>query len=385
CHIIHEFGLLAAKPVTTLLPENCVLAVDESTGIQIYKDKNLKLYCFTNSDWVKCLRTRKSVSGFCVFLGRSLVSWKSKKQATVSRSSAEAEYRCMASATCEVIWITNLLKDLCIKNLLPVNLYSDSSSAIQIAANPDGVINTIKVATADQTANLFTKGHGTAQHVKLCKQLSLVNMFGKSSFLLLNILKGLFYQVVKDVDGLLDWAEVLADPHIKSRLKTLKGNFGAMHDMTHPKAAGMRDKPFIYYHKLSTIFGKDHATGSRSEDLGEEDVVSDTEETTPTNCEDIDVDMGVNPSPEIVSGKGTKRKRCKTDEFIHIYSSSSDTLNNSINAIGKEMNINLNKMANDQERKLQCEIDLMKRVQKEIDALPGITFEEAFEATDGYR
>ncbi|GJT42561.1 uncharacterized mitochondrial protein-like protein [Tanacetum coccineum] len=106
------------------------------TGIQIYKDNNLKLSCFTDSDWAKCLRTRKSVSGFCVFLGRSLVSWKSKKQATVSRSSAEAEYRCMASATCEVIWITNLLKDLCIKNLLPVNLYSDSSSAIQIAANP---------------------------------------------------------------------------------------------------------------------------------------------------------------------------------------------------------------------------------------------------------
>ncbi|GJT72299.1 hypothetical protein Tco_1031585 [Tanacetum coccineum] len=80
--------------------------------------------------------------------------------------------------------------------------------------------------------------------------------------------------------------------------------------------------------------------------------------------------------------KGTKRKRSKTDEFIHIYSSTSDTLNNSINAIGKEITINLSKMANDQERKLQCEIDLMKRVQKEIDALPGITFEEDFEATD---
>ncbi|GJW26555.1 hypothetical protein Tco_0040366 [Tanacetum coccineum] len=144
----------------------------------------------------------------------------------------------------------------------------------------------------------------------------------------------------------------MADPHIKSRVKTLKGNFSAMHDMTHPKAAGMRDKPFIYYHKLSTIFGKDRTTGSRAEDLGEEEVVSDTEETTPTNCEDIDVNMVT-----------------------------SDTLNNSINAIGKEININLSKMANDQERKLQCEIDLMKRVQKEIDALPGITFEEDFEAT----
>ncbi|GJX53692.1 hypothetical protein Tco_0282061 [Tanacetum coccineum] len=67
---------------------------------------------------------------------------------------------------------------------------------------------------------------------------------------------------------------------------------------------------------------------------------------------------------------------------LHASDNSSDTLNSTINAIGNEMNINLSKMANDQERKLQCEIDLMKRVQKEIDALPGITFEEAFEATD---
>ncbi|GJX90484.1 ribonuclease H-like domain-containing protein [Tanacetum coccineum] len=226
--LIHEVGLLAAKPVTTPLPENCVLAVDESKsdnqhmhaplqshlkvalrvirylknslGIQIYKDKNLKLSCFTDFNRAKCLRTRKSMSGYCVFFGKSLVSWKSKKQNTVSRSSAEAEYRCMASATCEVIWISNLLNDLCITNLLPVNLYSDSSSAIQIAANPvfhertkhfevdvhlvrekvqDCVINTIKVASSDQTANLFTKGHGTSQHLKLCNQLSLVDMFGK--------------------------------------------------------------------------------------------------------------------------------------------------------------------------------------------------------------
>nr|GEX74015.1 ribonuclease H-like domain-containing protein [Tanacetum cinerariifolium] len=170
------------------------------TGIQIYKDKNLKLSCFTDIDWAKCLRTKKYVSGYCVFLGRSLVSWKSKKQTNVSRSSAEAEYRCMASTTCEVIWISNLLNDLRIKNLLHVNLYSDSSSAIQIAANPvfhertkhfevnvhlvrekiqDSVINTIKVSSADQTADLFTKAHGTSQHLKLCNQLSLVDMFGK--------------------------------------------------------------------------------------------------------------------------------------------------------------------------------------------------------------
>ncbi|GJR79770.1 putative RNA-directed DNA polymerase, partial [Tanacetum coccineum] len=267
--LIHEFGLLDAKPVTTPLPENCVLAVNESdsdkslknifeyqkllgkliylthtrpdisyvvhclsqhmhaplqshlrialrvirylknspgTGIQIFKDKNLKLSCFTDADWAKCLRTRKSVSGFCVFFGKSLVSWKSKKQTTISRSSAEAEYRCMASATCEIMWLINLLGDLCIKGQLPVNLYSDSSSAIQIAANPvfhertkhfevdvhfirekvqNGVINTIKVDSADQTGIHSLPRvlvPSTRNHMKTLQPAKSVNMFGTSLF-----------------------------------------------------------------------------------------------------------------------------------------------------------------------------------------------------------
>ncbi|GJS39350.1 ribonuclease H-like domain-containing protein [Tanacetum coccineum] len=66
----------------------------------------------------------------------NLVSWKSKKQATISRSLAEAEYRYMASTTCEILWLVNLLKDLGVEGLLPMPLYCDSTSAIQIAANP---------------------------------------------------------------------------------------------------------------------------------------------------------------------------------------------------------------------------------------------------------
>ncbi|GKD01763.1 ribonuclease H-like domain-containing protein [Tanacetum coccineum] len=76
--------------------------------------------------------TRKSVSGYYVFLGDSLVTWKSKKQTTLSKSSAEAEYRSMGSATYEVIWLSNLLGDMGVEGLFPVVLYCDNSSACRL-------------------------------------------------------------------------------------------------------------------------------------------------------------------------------------------------------------------------------------------------------------
>lgn len=97
---------------------------------------DLKLSAFVDSDWGKDLMNRKSITGFCIFLGNNLISWKSKKQPTVSRSSAEAEYRAMGSVTCELLWIINLLSDLQVKNLVPVCLYCDNVPAMQIAANP---------------------------------------------------------------------------------------------------------------------------------------------------------------------------------------------------------------------------------------------------------
>jgi len=71
-----------------------------------------------------------------VKLGDSLISWKSKKQSTISRSSAEAEYNSMVSATAEVVWLIGLFAELNWKLTLPVKLFCDSKAAIQIAANP---------------------------------------------------------------------------------------------------------------------------------------------------------------------------------------------------------------------------------------------------------
>lgn len=68
--------------------------------------------CFTNTDYANCLDTKRLISSYTVFLGDNLISWRSKKQTTVSRSSAIAEYRSIGSAVSELLWISYFLKDL---------------------------------------------------------------------------------------------------------------------------------------------------------------------------------------------------------------------------------------------------------------------------------
>ncbi|GKA09058.1 ribonuclease H-like domain-containing protein, partial [Tanacetum coccineum] len=89
------------------------------SGVNYEKSEHMLLKVYADSDWTKCLVTRRLVSVYCVFFNGCMVSLKSKKQATLSKSSAEAKYKPMATATCEVIWVVNILKDLKITNLLP--------------------------------------------------------------------------------------------------------------------------------------------------------------------------------------------------------------------------------------------------------------------------
>ncbi|GJR11781.1 ribonuclease H-like domain-containing protein [Tanacetum coccineum] len=156
--------------------------------VHVTKTSDMFLTAYSDVDWAKCIITRKYVTGYCVFLNNSLVSWKSKKQNTLSKSSTEAEYRALALVTSEVIWILNFLKDLQIENLLPVSLHCDNNSAIKIAANPifyertkhleidlyfvrekvlKGVVKTVKVDSANQITDILTKGLDTVQHLEL--------------------------------------------------------------------------------------------------------------------------------------------------------------------------------------------------------------------------
>ncbi|GJX42474.1 ribonuclease H-like domain-containing protein [Tanacetum coccineum] len=133
-------------------------------GIHIARTSGMFLNAYSDADWAKCIVTRKSVTGYCVFLNNSLVLWKSKKQNTISKSSIEAEYRALASVTSEVIWILNFLKDLQIENLLPVSLHCDKKVL-------KGVVKTVKVDYANQIADILTKGLDTIIHSELVKRL----------------------------------------------------------------------------------------------------------------------------------------------------------------------------------------------------------------------
>ncbi|XP_047250131.1 secreted RxLR effector protein 161-like [Capsicum annuum] len=92
--------------------------------------KENKLVAFYDADWVACPNTRRSVIGFLIKHGDSLILWRSKKQTTISRSSAESEYRSMASTVSELVWIIALYKELGEELELPVTLFSDSKAAL---------------------------------------------------------------------------------------------------------------------------------------------------------------------------------------------------------------------------------------------------------------
>ncbi|XP_070677910.1 uncharacterized mitochondrial protein AtMg00810-like [Malus domestica] len=105
-------------------------------GLLMQKHGSNHIMAYTDADWVGNALDRKSTTGFCTFVGGNLVTWKSKKQTVVARSSVEAEYRAMAATACELIWLKILLTDLGCVNNEHMSLFCDNQAAMHIASNP---------------------------------------------------------------------------------------------------------------------------------------------------------------------------------------------------------------------------------------------------------
>ncbi|CAH9055335.1 unnamed protein product [Cuscuta epithymum] len=176
----------------------CYLKGAPGRGIVYQNHDHMRIECFADADWAGSKDDRRSTSGYCVFVGGNLVSWKSKKQNVVSRSSAESEYRAMAQSACEIIWISHLLTELGLKTSMPAKLWCDNQAAIHIANNPvfhertkhievdchfirekiqKGLISTEYVKTGEQLGDLFTKALNGIRVDYLCNKLGMINIY----------------------------------------------------------------------------------------------------------------------------------------------------------------------------------------------------------------
>ncbi|KAM2733441.1 hypothetical protein EV2_036866 [Malus domestica] len=167
-------------------------------GILFRKNEHFRIECYTDADWAGSTDDRRSTSGYFTFVGGNLVTWRSKKQNVVSRSSAEAEFRGMALGICELLWLKFLLQDVGVKQDLPMMLFCDNKAARDIAHNPvqhdrtkhvevdrffikekldSKVIEVPPIGTDDQVADILTKAVSSNKFSRFLDKLGMCNIY----------------------------------------------------------------------------------------------------------------------------------------------------------------------------------------------------------------
>lgn len=108
----------------------------KTMGLQLLKKQSMKLMAYTDADWGGCPTTRRSTSGFCLYLGDNLISWSAKCQPTVSRSSAESKYKGLANAVAESCYLRNLLLEMGRPMRQSTLVNCDNVSVVYLSSNP---------------------------------------------------------------------------------------------------------------------------------------------------------------------------------------------------------------------------------------------------------
>ena len=170
-----------------------------SYGLHIRLNPSRVISAYSDADWAGSPDDRRSTGGYAVFLGSTLIVWSARKQATVSRSSTEAEYKAVANATAEIIWIQSLLQELGIPQSQSPILWCDNIGATYLSANPVFHARTkhievdyhfvrervsqkklhIKfISSKDQLADIFTKPLPLPQFETCWRNLTLLDSLG---------------------------------------------------------------------------------------------------------------------------------------------------------------------------------------------------------------
>lgn len=167
-----------------------------SYGILFAPSASVRIDVYSDADWAGCLDDRRSTGGFAIFIGNNLISWSSKKQPTIARSSTEAEFRILADAAVEAIWVQNLLKEIRLVPITQAQVWTDNLGAKYLGHNPvfhskmkhmainfgfvrelvkNRKIQVTHISTRDQIADGFTKPLSSSRFLEIISKLGVVS------------------------------------------------------------------------------------------------------------------------------------------------------------------------------------------------------------------